>query len=216
MFYGGNGNILLSNTTNNKARFIFPGGSDTLFYGTGSLDPGFDWTPLQTELNAANPLPPADYRIYASHGSRTFFQSDTIEFDYVYLVYYDSTHASASFTEPLDGLFNKAAKIKLAYNQNAGPCGTNFNPIEEDLSVGESNILQVGVYPNPTTGLIKFSGINQIQTTAVVYDGSGRILKTAMIQSETDTIDLSDLQGSLFFVKIKQGQNMRTHKVIKY
>ncbi len=216
LFYGGNGNILLSNTTNNKARFIFPGGSDTLFYGTGSLDPGFDWTPLQTELNAANPLPPADYRIYASHGSRTFFQSDTIEFDYVYLVYYDSTHASASFTEPLDGLFNKAAKIKLAYNQNAGPCGTNFNPIEEDLSVGESNILQVGVYPNPTTGLIKFSGINQIQTTAVVYDGSGRILKTAMIQSETDTIDLSDLQGSLFFVKIKQGQNMRTHKVIKY
>jgi hypothetical protein len=216
LFYGGNGNILLSNTTNNKARFIFPGGSDTLFYGTGSLDPGFDWTPLQTELTAANPLPPADYRIYASHGSRAFTQNDTIEFDYVYLVYYDSTHASTSFTEPLDGLFNKAERIKLAYNQNAGPCGTNFNPIEENLSVEETNILQIGVYPNPTTGLIRFSGINQIETNVVVYDGSGRILKTAKIQSETDTIDLSDLQGSLFFVKIQQGENMLTHKVIKH
>lgn len=216
LFYGGNGNILLSNTTNNKARFIFPGGSDTLFYGTGALYPGFDWTPLQTELTAANPLPPADYRIYASHGSRAFSQSDTIEFDYVYLVYYDSTHASTSFTEPLDGLFAKAEKIKLAYNQNAGPCGTNFNPIEEDLSLEESNILQIGVFPNPTTGLIRFSGINQIETNVIVYDGSGRILKTAKILAETDTIDLSDLQGNLFFVKIQQGQNMRTQKIIKY
>lgn len=216
LFYGGNGNILLSNTTTNKARFIFPGGSDTLFYGTGALDPGFDWTPLQTELTAANPLPPADYRIYASHGSRTFHQSDTIEFDYVYLVYYDSTHASASFTEPLSGLFDKAARIKLAYNQNAGPCGTNFNPIAEDLSVEEANVLQIGVYPNPTTGLVRFSGINHIQTAVAVYDGSGRILKTAIIQSETDTIDLSDLQGNLFFAKIQQGQNTLTHKIIKY
>lgn len=216
LFYGGNGNIFSGTTTNTKARFIFPGGSDTLFYGTDGVNPGFDWTPLQTAVSSGPILPPSDYRIYASHGSRAFTQTDTIEFDYVYLVYYDSTHATTSITEPLDGLFAKAEKIKQAYNQNAGPCGTNFKPIGEDLSVEEAAILQIGVYPNPTTGLIRFSGINQIQTAVAVYDGSGRVLKTAIIQSETDSIDLSDLQGSLFFVKIQQGQNMLTHKVIKY
>ncbi len=215
LFYGGNGNILTSTTTNYKARFSFPGGSDTLFYGTGTVNPGFDWTTTQTD-GSGTTLPPADYRIYASHGSRTFDQTDTIEFDYVFLVYYDSTHASVSFTEPLDGLFAKAEKIKRAYNQNAGPCGTNFNPIDEDLSINEEDMLQIGVYPNPTSGIIQFSGINQVETFVSVYDGSGRILKTAQIKSETDSIKLSDLQGNLFFVKIQQGQNMRTHKVIKY
>ena len=77
-------------------------------------------------------------------------------------------------------------------------------------------MLQIGVYPNPTSGIIQFSGINQVETFVSVYDGSGRILKTAQIKSETDSIKLSDLQGNLFFVKIQQGQNMRTHKVIKY
>lgn len=216
LFYGGNGNIFSGSTTTTKARFIFPGGSDTLLYGTDGVDPGFDWTPLQTAVSSGPVLPPADYRIYASHGSRAFTQADTIEFDYVFLVYYDSTHASTSFTEPLDGLFAKAERIKLAYNQNAGPCGTNFNPIEEDLSVKEVSIPDIGVYPNPTTGLIRFTGIHNIETRAVIYDGSGRILKTATIRSETDSIDLSDLQGNLFFVKIEQGQNTRTHKVIKY
>nr|WP_294858187.1 T9SS type A sorting domain-containing protein [uncultured Fluviicola sp.] len=216
LFYGGNGNIFSNSTTMTKARFIFPGGSDTLFYGTDGTDPGFDWTPTQTAASAGPVLPPTDYRIYASHGSRAFTQTDTIEFDYVYMVYYDSTHASASFTEPLAGLFAKAEKIKQAYNQNAGPCGTNFNPIEEDLSVKEEDLLQIGVYPNPTTGVIQFSGINQIETAVIVYDGSGRILKTATIKSETDSVSLSDLQGNLFFVKLQQGQKVITRKIIKY
>ncbi|WP_341901915.1 T9SS type A sorting domain-containing protein [Fluviicola taffensis] len=216
LFYGGNGNVFSNTTTFTKARFIFPGGSDTLFYGTDGINPGFDWTPIQTAASSGPVLPPTDYRIYASHGSRAFTLTDTIEFDYVYLVYYDSTHASTSFTEPLAGLFAKAEKIKQAYNQNAGPCGTNFNPIEEDLSVKEADLLQIGVYPNPTTGIIHFSGINQAATDVVVYDGSGRILKTATIKSETDFIDLSDLQGNLFFVKIQQGQKVLTQKIIKY
>lgn len=216
LFYGGNGNIFSNTTTTAKARFIFPGGSDTLLYGTDGVNPGFDWTPTQTAVSSGPVLPPADYRIYASHGSRAFTQTDTIEFDYVYLVYYDSTHASISFTEPLEGLFAKAEKIKQAYNQNTGPCGTNFNPIEEDLSVKESEVLQIGVYPNPTTGVIRFSGINQLTTDITIYDGSGRILKTATIKSETDSINLSDLQGNLFFVKIQQGQKVLTQKIIKY
>lgn len=216
LFYGGNGNIFSNTTTFTKARFIFPGGTDTLFYGTDGIDPGFDWTPTQTAVSSGPVLPPTDYRIYASHGSRAFTQTDTIEFDYVYMVYYDSTHASTSFTEPLAGLFAKAEKIKQAFNQNAGPCGTNFNPIEEDLSVKEEDLLQIGIYPNPTSGIIRFSGINQTETAVIVYDGSGRILKTATIKSETDSINLSDLQGNLFFVKIQQGQKVRTHKIIKY
>ncbi|TSJ45641.1 T9SS type A sorting domain-containing protein [Fluviicola chungangensis] len=216
LFYGGNGNIFSGTTTNTKARFIFPGGSDTLFYGTDGINPGFDWTPLQTAVSSGPILPPTDYRIYASHGSRAFTQTDTIEFDYVYILYYDSTHATTSITEPLGGLFAKAEKIKLAYNQNAGPCGTNFNPIDNDLSVKGASLLQIGVYPNPTTGIIRFSGVNDTETSVVVYDGSGRTLKKTRIQSETDSIDLSDLQGNLFFVKIQQGQNIRTHKIIKY
>ena len=216
LFYGGNGNVFSNTTTMTKTRFMFPGESDTLFYGTDGVNPGFDWTPTQTAVSSGPVLPPADYRIYASHGSRAFTQTDTIEFDYVYLVYYDSTHASISLTEPLDGLFAKAEKIKQAYNQNAGPCGTNFNPIEEDLSVKESEVLQIGVYPNPTTGVIRFSGINQVATDIVVYDGSGRILKTATIKSEADSINLSDLQGNLFFAKIQQGQKVLTQKIIKY
>lgn len=60
MLYGGDG--FSSGTTTLEADFMFPGASDSLHWGTGGVDPGFDWS----EVQAGNP--PADRRFLQSAG----------------------------------------------------------------------------------------------------------------------------------------------------
>lgn len=216
MFYGGNGNINLSSSTTIKARFIYPGGSDTLFYGTGGVNPGFDWTAPEPSGTGSTALPKGDYRVFTSHGTRTFHQSDTLEFEYVYLIYSDTSVTQTGLGDLLPGLFDKAEKIKHAYQQNEGPCQTDFDPIDGDLTIDETKVLEIGVYPNPTTGTVRLTGTNGWETTVGVYDASGRVLKTVVLTSDADAIDLSDLQGTLFFLKIQQGASFTTKKVIRY
>lgn len=62
MVYGGNG---LNTGTTLPTDFMFPGDTDDQFWGTGGIDPGFEWSEV-TENN-----PPADRRFLQSAGPFT-------------------------------------------------------------------------------------------------------------------------------------------------
>ena len=79
----------------------------------------------------------------------------------------------------------------------------------------ESNEIEITVYPNPTTGLTYFKGLEGIDQTLDVYDMSGRLIESVYLQ---DYIDLSAYEKGIYLIQIKntQGDLIDTKKVTKY
>jgi len=63
MYYGGTGNAASGTTL--LSDYMFPGDSDPLFWSTGGVDPGFDWTEIQASTT------PGDRRFVQSAGPFT-------------------------------------------------------------------------------------------------------------------------------------------------
>lgn len=79
------------------------------------------------------------------------------------------------------------------------------------LSNTDYSEVSVKIYPNPVSDMLNIKGIN---TTAEVslYDTSGRRLFTSKIDSNTNTIDVSELSG-MYFIHIVT-KNKSISKVI--
>ena len=88
--------------------------------------------------------------------------------------------------------------------------GVNWNG-EEVLSDSDYSEVSVKIYPNPVSDILNITGIN---TTAEVslYDTNGRRLFTSKIDSNTNTIDVSELSG-MYFIHIVT-KNKSISKVI--
>jgi hypothetical protein len=70
------------------------------------------------------------------------------------------------------------------------------------------------VYPNPTRGMITFSGMKTIDKLTV-YDLTGRsVLEVANITN--GTADLSSLKEGMYYFRLESGKNVGTGKVVKY
>jgi len=86
-----------------------------------------------------------------------------------------------------------------------------------------SPVANVGVYPNPTTGIlnVNFELINTDNAAQIVmYDMNGRVVKTISNNFTTAgftqmTSDISDLQNGVYFLTIRSGNNSVTKRVIK-
>jgi hypothetical protein len=213
-FYGGTGNYNFGTTTSFKSRYSYPGGSDTLFYGTDGVYAGFDWTELTpngpgTTSNAAQ-----DRRMYAYLGSTNLSIGDSLETDMVFFVVNRPTNATDSLTSILSDLFSKGTKIKEAFNQNDAACGATFDPIESDLSVSKLEEITPLFYPNPSTGLYKITGLNGQQVEITIFDIEGKlVLQKSM--TESDSIDLSKISGNVFYAKMQTAKSNSTFKLIK-
>ena len=67
------------------------------------------------------------------------------------------------------------------------------------------------IYPNPTSGIINLYGIDK-ELQVVVFDVLGKeILKINAI----DNIDISGFENGIYFLKLIDGINITTHKIIK-
>ncbi len=92
------------------------------------------------------------------------------------------------------------------------------------VSIEENSpVANVGVYPNPTTGIlnVNFELINTDNAAQIVmYDMNGRVVKTISNNFTTAgftqmTSDISDLQNGVYFLTIRSGNNSVTKRVIK-
>lgn len=77
------------------------------------------------------------------------------------------------------------------------------------LSVATSFFDEIKVYPNPTPNVLNFnSRLDQIE----VYDLTGKMVMT---ESDTESINLVNLESGLYLIKVSSGQNAETIKVNK-
>lgn len=213
-FYGASGNMNFGSTTPYKSRFVYPGGSDTLQYGTAGFYPGFDWSEYEPNGPGSTSNPPNDRRMYSYQGTSTINQGDSVEIDLAYVLAVRPNNGSDSITSILSDLFTKADLIKKAYNSNSLPCGGNFNPIENDLSVAEANFVAPLVYPNPSSGVYFITGLNAKTATLHISDVTGKVILSQEI-TEQEPINLTHFEGNLFFATIEVLGRKLTYKLLK-
>lgn len=72
------------------------------------------------------------------------------------------------------------------------------------------------LYPNPTNGVVRLSGLIAGDATFTVYNFTGAKVKTGILISENAFIDLSNENMGIYFIEIKENEKViGTHKLIK-
>jgi len=92
---------------------------------------------------------------------------------------------------------------QTTFMQNVSTC-TGIESLNNDLISG--------IYPNPSNGLFNITTVNSLSIE--VYDALGQLVKIENINSGTTTIDLSDKEKGLYFIKLKHNNNIQNVKII--
>ena len=90
-----------------------------------------------------------------------------------------------------------------------------LNDIWGDINnaVNAVSIANVKFAPNPTNGVLRISADNNYNVT--VYDITGRVVATSVMTNNTTSIDLTKAQSGVYLVKLNNGQQSATYKIIK-
>jgi hypothetical protein len=85
--------------------------------------------------------------------------------------------------------------------------------LDSNLSIVDSTLSELSVYPNPTLGTIYINAPEEVNSIAV-FDSTGKVLKT--YNSRINNLSLSDYQNGLYFIQITDNkQNTTSFKIIK-
>jgi hypothetical protein len=90
-----------------------------------------------------------------------------------------------------------------------------FEPVS--LSIGDENLVNLSLYPNPTKGNFSISGIDSGQDTEVkIYNLIGQQVYTAKSSGQS-TLEITDFNASsgVYLVKLNTNQGEKTFKLIK-
>ncbi len=115
--------------------------------------------------------------------------------------------------------------INEDYNGNNDPSDddTNNNGIPDYLDQTvlrvETNIISdnlVKIFPNPTSNILNVQNNTAIGiSTLYIYSVSGRLIKHIETPGATSSIDVSDLNTGLYFLKVNMGDQISNFKFIK-
>ena len=122
-------------------------------------------------------------------------------------------------TIPSNGAYNLNIII---YESTANIC--NYNNIQDTRSISFTtpingtvtlsamdNLLKnIGIFPNPTTGIINF---NIPENASIeLYDNIGRKVKN--FNNQKTTIDISEFENGIYFLKIDDFEKSSIHKIV--
>ena len=80
------------------------------------------------------------------------------------------------------------------------------------LSIDKNNLLNVNLYPNPAKGVVNFSSASNEVLDIAVYDMLGKqVVRAEAVQSQ---LNISSLNPGMYFVKMTQGSNVSTKKLL--
>jgi photosystem II stability/assembly factor-like uncharacterized protein len=88
-----------------------------------------------------------------------------------------------------------------------------YSSCDLPLGLNEATANSIIVYPNPTTGTINFSGLEEAKVT--VYSALGYILGTYKDVSTQTKIDLSGYSEGIYFVQVETKEATSSFKILK-
>jgi hypothetical protein len=128
----------------------------------------------------------------------------------------DWTQTTGQVTIPAasDG---KNLKIRFSFGKVGGSSDTPTNlagvmlidnvslKYDSPLSIADSRINSIQVFPNPAGKFIMFNGIND-QSKVDLFNISGKRVKSLIVNSSDSQIDVSDLTNGMYFARINKNK----------
>jgi hypothetical protein len=197
MVYGGNGHLDYGGY-GPRARFMFPGESDTLNWGCGCQPPNgpVNWT----ETTAGNL--PHDISGVGATGPFTFYPGAIQELDlaFVWARDYSSDDSLASVIK----LRTMIDTVRKAFYTNRLPGGGAFLATPEISNVVDASC---HIYPNPARSFVTVDFITPLkeQTTLEVFDFSGKLMQVYSLPKGITKygMDCSGFSPGLYLFHIK-------------
>jgi hypothetical protein len=114
----------------------------------------------------------------------------------------------------IGGWFSCGLTVGTTVLQNTGQSDffvAKYGSNDCSLSVAEQEINEIVAFPNPTKGLVRFSGLEQA-TKIQVYSPLGQLV---LEKSATNEIDLSSFARGIYLVKVFDRERISVMKVMK-
>lgn len=105
-------------------------------------------------------------------------------------------------------------RLKRVYFCNNGidPYPTRAQPVKEITEVQTTDAL----YPNPTTGAFTIEFSKPLQGAWIsIIDNNGKLLSRTKNSGSLVVFDLSSYAAGVYYVRIEEGKNVITKKVVK-
>ena len=99
-----------------------------------------------------------------------------------------------------------------SYANHENELGYYFGEACDFSTVDEYN-KSFNIYPNPTTGLLNIDGDFNEETSLRIFNNIGQVVLSLETFNDL-TIDLSDLQKGLYFVKLSSVSKSTTHSIV--
>lgn len=84
------------------------------------------------------------------------------------------------------------------------PLGINENPFEKEIIL----------YPNPAKDKLNLKWNNSNNISVIIYNSIGQELSTVFLSKQNETIDITNLQNGLYFLKIMNGSKVGINKLV--
>lgn len=83
------------------------------------------------------------------------------------------------------------------------------------LSIEEQDVTAVSLYPNPAQQYFLIQGLGNIETDIYITDINGKLVQMLPSHPLQNTINISQLQTGVYFVKIDTQNSQKSYKLIK-
>ena len=119
--------------------------------------------------------------------------------------------------DPESLAFDISIKVKAVYPE----CESEYALTDEgddfirisNVSIDENSLLNVKLYPNPTSGQMSIEA--EEMTSVSVYDLVGQCVMQMSAQEGQVTVDMSQLHNGIYFIKVNTAYGSVTQRVVK-
>ncbi len=125
--------------------------------------------------------------------------------------YYDPFGANLNYGVTTSKRYKTTATYLYQFSEAGFDIGWN---IEQWTGVKESSNSDVKVFPNPSTGIVNIELLNSTPATANFYNLLGEQVKSVKLNNTKTAVNLSGNASGIYMLRIEQGNNIITKKVI--
>ncbi len=83
------------------------------------------------------------------------------------------------------------------------------------VKISDVNETQISVYPNPSNGIFNVKTSSNDVSNIYIYDMSGKIIYSNILNTDVNTIDISNQANGLYLIKVQTNDEIIIKKVIK-
>lgn len=97
-------------------------------------------------------------------------------------------------------------------------CGTTYSEqitVISTLEINENNISIAQIYPNPTTGILNFTFINNNEKSIQIFNALGELVIDKKSQQLNEIINLQLLTNGIYFIEVKSNGISNHFKLLK-